>query len=172
MDRRPIFLPEKRSDMKYVFKFHHLDEEGPDIEGLQRTVKNLAWAGAILAVFSIAMCSATIAHGQTDFYSPFSVVVTPQAAGSKSVTDIYHTSVHVTIESDHIVIGTDSEGGKRFVHQIQGTEVESARKTRYIIPDGIVTHETDAHGETVTWTTSKFMWRLFSFMPTFIEIEN
>lgn len=158
--------------MRHIFTFHNLDEEGPDFEALRRTVKNLAWAGAILAVFSIAMCSATLAHGQTDFYSPFSVVVTPQTAGSKSVTDIYHTAVHVVIEADHIVIGTDAEGGKRFIHMIQGTEVESERKTRYIIPEGIVTHETNSEGETVTWTTSKFMWRLFSFTPIFIEIEN
>lgn len=158
--------------MKYIFTFHDIDEEGPDFEALRRTVKNLAWAGCILAIFSVAMCSATVAHGQTDFNSPFSVVVTPQVSGSKSVTDIYHTPVHVVIEAGYISIGTDAEGGKKFLHEIQGTEIENDRKTRYIVADGIIVHETDAHGETVTWTTSKFMWRLFSFLPSFIEIEN
>lgn len=158
--------------MKYIFTFHDLDEEGPDFSSLRRTAMGCIWFAGIIAVFSIAMCSATVAHGQTDFNSPFSVVVTPQTAGSKSVTDIYHTPVHVVIEAGYISIGTDAEGGKKFLHEIQGTEIENERKTRYIIAEGIIVHETNKEGETVTWTTSKFMWRLFSFLPSFIEIEN
>ena len=139
--------------------FHDTDEPIP---------RAIVWAAlSILALF--ARCSDC--KGQTDFYSPFHFVVTTPEPGSKSITDIYHVQTHVVITDATISIGVDTEGGQRFNYAIQGAERESG-KTRYIIQDGIVIHEKGKDGESVTWISSKFQWRLYSFCPKLVEIEN
>ena len=154
-------------------EYHDNDDEiGPaDISGIRRLFYNCLCLAIIIAVFSVAMCAATVAKGQSDFVSPFHVVVTGPQPGSKSITDIYHVPTRVVITEATVSIGVDSEGGSRFNYPIQGIEHETG-KTRYIIPEGIIIHAVTKEGECVTWINSKFQWRLYSFLPQFIEIEN
>ena len=157
---------------KMIRTFHDTDENPlPDFSGIRTAFGGWLWALAALAVFVVAMCGATVAHGQTDFYSPFHFVVTTPQPGSASITDIYHVPTHVVITEATVSIGVDTEGGQRFNYAIQGVERETDR-VRYIIPDGIIIHTTNKEGECVTWISSKFQWRLYSFLPRMVEIEN
>ena len=145
------------------------DNDAPDLSGLARLFR----ACLVIALLTVASCTRTVVKccAQTDFYSPFHFVVTTPEPGSKSITDIYHVQTHVVITETTISIGVDSEGGQRFNYAIQGTEREIDR-VRYIITDGIIIHEKNAEGESVTWISSKFQWRLYSFYPKIVEIEN
>ena len=145
------------------------DNDTPDLSGLARLFR----ACLVIALLTVASCTMTVVKccAQTDFYSPFHFVVTAPQPGSKSITDIYHVQTHVVITETTISIGVDSEGGQRFNYAIQGTEREIDR-VRYIITDGIIIHEKNAEGESVTWISSKFQWRLYSFYPKLVEIEN
>lgn len=127
------------------------------------TVFGIVAGAACLIIF---LLFAATCHAQTEYYSPFSVVI------AKEVTDIYHTPVHVVITDKTISIGVDAEGGQKFNRAIQGREDENDNKTRYIISDGIVLHERTPKGERVTWITDKFQWALFSFQPDFFEVIN
>ena len=160
-----------------IAKFHDLDP-GPPSTGIKILAELAAsrrgclWFAGIAALVSIAMCSsATLADGQTDFYSPFPFVVTNPQPGSKSITDIYHVPTHVVITEATVSIGVDAEGGQKFNYAIQGVEREADR-VRYIITDGLIIHTTNKEGECVTWISSKFQWRLYSFLPKLVEIEN
>lgn len=51
-----------------ITKFHDTDESPlPDFSGLRKALGGWLWALAALAVFVVAMCGATVAHGQTHF---------------------------------------------------------------------------------------------------------
>lgn len=53
---------------KMITKFHDTDESPlPDFSGLRKALGGWLWALAALAVFVVAMCGATVAHGQTHF---------------------------------------------------------------------------------------------------------
>lgn len=167
---KPIISRTKHGKM--IRTFHDTDENPlPDFSGIRTAFGGWLWALAALAVFVVAMCGATVAHGQTDFVSPFHFVVTTPQPGSKSITDIYHVPTHVVITEATVSIGVDAEGGQKFNYAIQGVERETDR-VRYIIPDGIIVHTTNKEGECVTWISSKFQWRLYSFLPKLVEIEN
>lgn len=150
-------------------RFHDTDEIFLEIAAIRR---GCLWFGAFMAALCLFMfCGAVAAHGQTDFYSPFHFVVTTPQPGSASITDIYHVPTHVVITEATVSIGVDTEGGQRFNYAIQGVERETDR-VRYIIPDGIIIHTATKEGECVTWISSKFQWRLYSFLPKLVEIEN
>lgn len=170
---KPIISKSKHGKMIHADEYHDTDEQmGPaDTTGIRRAFHTCLWLAAILAIFAIAMCSATVAQGQTDFYSPFHFVVTTPQPGSASITDIYHVPTHVVITEATVSIGVDTEGGQRFNYAIQGVERETDR-VRYIITDGLIIHTTNKEGECVTWISSKFQWRLYSFLPKLVEIEN
>lgn len=157
------------------YEFHDTDETpstGVQILAELASIRRGCIAfGIIAALIGLAMCGATVANGQTDFVSPFHFVVTTPEPGSKSITDIYHVPTHVVITADAVSIGVDAEGGQKFNYPIQGVERETDR-VRYIIPDGIIVHTTTKEGECVTWISSKFQWRLYSFLPKLVEIEN
>lgn len=167
---KPVISKSKHGKM--ITKFHDTDENPlPDFSGIRTAFSGWLWALAVLAIFAVAMCGSVAAHGQTDFYSPFHFVVTTPQPGSASITDIYHVPTHVVITEATVSIGVDAEGGQRFNYAIQGVERETDR-VRYIIPEGIIIHTVNKEGECVTWISSKFQWRLYSFLPKLVEIEN
>ena len=170
---KPVISKSKHGKMIRIDEFHDNDGDiGPDFATARRLFRGCLLFGGIMAIVCLLLfCSAVKAHGQTEFISPFHVVITAPQPGSKSITDIYHVPTHVVITETTVSIGVDSEGGSRFNYPIQGVEHETG-KNRYIIPDGIIIHAVNKEGETVTWINSKFQWRLYSFLPQFIEIEN
>jgi len=153
---RPVISTKKHGKpMQYAF---HNTDERPITDGC---------AGIIAAIIAIMLMFPRCGNSQTDFYSPFHFVVTNPQPGSKSITDIYHVSTHVVITETTVSIGVDAEGGQKFNYAIQGVEREADR-VRYIIPEGLIIHTTSKEGECVTWITSKFQWRLYSFLPRLV----
>ena len=165
----PLFWRRTTNNLNYSNMHTDFDHDAPDLRGLAQMFR----ACLIIGLLAFVSCTVTVVKccAQTDFYSPFHFVVTTPEPGSKSITDIYHVSTHVVITDATISIGVDTEGGQRFNYAIQGTEREIDR-VRYIITDGIIIHEKNAEGESVTWISSKFQWRLYSFYPKLVEIEN
>lgn len=156
---KPIISKSKHGKM--IHQFHDTDQR-PITDGC---------AGILAAIVALILMFPRCGNSQTDFYSPFHFVVTNPEPGSKSITDIYHVSTHVVITEATVSIGVDAEGGQKFNYAIQGVEREADR-VRYIIPEGIIIHAVTKEGECVTWITSKFQWRLYSFLPRFVEVIN
>jgi len=62
---KPIISKSKHGK-KMQTQFHDADDDiGPDFAGARRAIKGCLWVLAIIAVFAVAMCGATVAHGQT-----------------------------------------------------------------------------------------------------------
>lgn len=102
-----------------------------------------------------------------DFVSPFSFVVSDKG------TDIYHTPVQVSISAaGQICIGSPSEDAQPAVLRYTATPNRIDSIVTYNTDQGTVVHATDRLGESVTWYGNGFIFRLYSFIPSYIKIQK
>jgi hypothetical protein len=80
---RPIISKSKHG--KPMTHFHDNENDLPDFDGARRIVTGCIWLCAIIAVFSIAMCSATVAHGQEVFRFNTITVMMQDTSGETTV---------------------------------------------------------------------------------------
>jgi len=63
---KPIISKSKHGKM--ISNFHNTDDDiGPDFAGARRVLKGCLWLSITAAILSVAMCGATVAHGQNAF---------------------------------------------------------------------------------------------------------
>lgn len=127
----------------------------------------------LTVVYLLARC--TEGKGQSvEFVSPFHVVVAPAQGDQKATTDMYHVPTRVVLSDSLTSIGTDVPGGRKFVQVVYAVEREPDGRTRYIVDEGIIVHETlpGWGGCLVRWITDKFVWALYEKVPDHIQVEN
>ena len=79
--------------------FHDTDDDiGPDFAGLRRAIKGWLWALAIIAVFAVAMCAATVAKGQNAPNVEFRSLFQIRAALPDTVL-LIHTGYNIRVNA-------------------------------------------------------------------------
>lgn len=127
----------------------------------------------LFAALPLFLTCPEVSGQSIEFISPLHVVVAPAEGDQKATTDVYHVPARVVLTDSLTTIGTDAQGGRKFVQVVHAVEQEPDGRTRYIVEEGIIYHEViNGGGEVVRWITDKFVWALYSFTPDHINVEN
>ena len=83
---------------KMIQDFHDTDEEGPDFSNVRTTMRGCLFALALIAIFAVAMCAATVAHGQKSPDIEFKSLFQIRAALPDTVL-LIHTGYNIRVNA-------------------------------------------------------------------------